>query len=115
MQNVFPISDGIFLQPGPHPIELKQIPTENYPDSSTLSKKRPAQIFKPYDLPNTPPLYNDPGKNQVNAVAQEPKQMALHAHCEVQKQTSACIVYEKVHEEATAEYLQHTAEIEETV
>ena len=55
----------------------------------------------------------------VDVVAQQLKHLALLAHSEVQKQTSACIVcgkpYEQVLEEATAEYLRHTAELAETV
>ena len=120
MHNVFPISDVIFLERGPHPIGLKQLPTKESPDSPTPSNKGPTQLLKPNDLPNTPTLNNDPEKRQVNAVAQELKQLALNAHSEVKKkQTSPCIecskFFEQVLEEATAEYLQHTAEIGETI
>ena len=39
IQNVSPIFDDIFLQPGPHPAELKQPPTKDSPHSPTLSFK----------------------------------------------------------------------------
>ena len=107
IHKVSPISDNIFFQPKPHPIELKQLSVKDSPDSPTPSNKGPIQLFKPYDLPNTSPLYNDPEKRQINPVAQELKQLAVYAHSELQKQTIGCIVcgepYEQVLEEATAE------------
>ena len=52
--NVSPISDNIFLQPGPQPIEIKQLPTKHSPDSPLPSNNRSTQIHKPHDLSNTP-------------------------------------------------------------
>ena len=119
IHNVSPISDDIFFQSGPHPMEPKQLTTKDPPDSPLPSNKGPTQIFQPCDLPDTPALYNDPEQRQINAVAQELKQMALHAHSKVQKQNSGCIEcgkpYEQVLEETVTEYLQHTKEICETV
>ena len=119
MHKVSSISDDNFVQPGPHPIELKQLPTKDNPESPTPSNKELTQLFKAYDLPNAPPLYNDPQQRQNNAFAQELKQWALHAHSEAQKQTTAFLVcgkpYEQVLEEATAEYLQRTAKTGEIV
>ena len=85
IHNVSPISDDFFLQPKPHPIELQQLPTEGSQDSPTPSNKGRTHIFKPYDLPNTPPLYNDPEQRQINAVAQALKQLALHTLRSIQK------------------------------
>ena len=50
-----------------------------------------------------PPLYNGPELPQVNAVAQELKRLVLHAHSAVQKQSSACIVCGKPHEQKLEE------------
>ena len=55
MHNVSQVFDDVFSQSGLHPIELRQvIPTKDSPESPTPSNKRPTQLFKPYDLPNTP-------------------------------------------------------------
>ena len=119
IHNVSPISEDIFFQLGPHPIELKQLPTKESPVSPTSSNRRPTQLFKPFDLHNTPLLCNDPEQRQIKAVAQELKQLALHSHSEVQNQTSGYKMcskpYKQALEEATAEYLQQKAEIGETV
>ena len=53
-----PVSDDIFFQPGLHLLDLlepKKLRTKDSPDSLTPSNKGPTQLFKPYDLPNTPP------------------------------------------------------------
>ena len=92
IHNVSPISDNIFLQARPDPIDFKKLPTKDSPDSPTASNKGPTQFFKTYDLPKTPPLYNDPEQRQFNAVIQEHKQLALHAHSKVQKSTSGGMV-----------------------
>ena len=63
-------------------------------------------------------MCNDPERGQINAVAQELKQLASNAHWEVRKQASGCLVcgvsYEQALEETTAGYLQQTAEPGET-
>ena len=52
IDNVCPISDKIFLQPGPQTIESEQLPTKDSPDSPTPSNRRSTQLYKPYDLHN---------------------------------------------------------------
>ena len=69
------LSEDIFLQQEPHPTELKQLPTKNFPDSPTPYIKGPTQLKKPFDLPNTLLLCNDPEQRQIeDAVAKELKQ-----------------------------------------
>ena len=64
-------------------------------------------------------MCNDPEQRQINAVAQELKCLALHAHSEPQKQIWACIMcgnsHEQELEETTADFLLQTAEPGQTL
>ena len=119
IRNVFSVSDDIFMQSKPHPIENKQLPLKFSPDSHRFCDTRATQLFKPYELLNTLPPCNDPEQRQINAIALELKQLALPAHSEELKQTTAGLVcgitYEQVLEEATAHYLKKMAKVGETV
>ena len=91
------------------------------PDSTetpTLTNNGQSNIFRPYDLPDTPPSTNTQSTPNINTIAQNLRKLALHAHCKIGKQVTGCIVrgklYDQVFEETVSDYLYHTVEPGET-
>ena len=53
--NVSTVKTNSYLQSGSYLIQLwRSLPTRNSPKSLTPSKRGPANVFRPYDLPDTP-------------------------------------------------------------
>ena len=82
-------------------------------------QRRSPNIFRPYDLSDTPPATNSNTVSNIESIIQKMQELVLQAHSKVGKQTSGCVVcgksYEQVIESTTADYLQQMAKARETI
>ena len=98
----------------PHPHQLYQqlTPIPDTPESPTPENRGQSDIFRPYDLPESPTTTPYPRPN-VSTVTEGLQDMSWHAHIETNAYVTGCLVcgklYEQVIEEAVADYLHQTA------
>ena len=105
----------------PSPIQLCQqkTPIPDTPESPTPESRGQPDIFRPYDIPNEPSstILNNP--LNITTVAVGLQNLTLHPHPQRNEWVTGCLVCGKscnqVIEETVADYLNQTAQPDETV